>query len=635
MPFPPGDDNPDVSEAVVIVVAVASGLFFLAAILFAVFLPRLPRWVTYLGCCCHCICCPTTVRRACRNFLDDSYAYGGYFGDDGDDDEFYIPDELRQSLFQNDAFRQSYELGRAFEAAHPYGSVATALTAEQKQMIMEKGVSAWQFDVSPDANCMPQMDDRTELIFYGGENCVPTNLPLPKQNPVYYFEVKLQEKPQETNVAVGLATKPYPSWRLAGWNKYSVGYHSESGRVFHNNPFRGINLGEPCFEGDIIGIGYQPRSGTVFFTRNGRRYRSVTSGLLYDLFPVVSADGYCVLSTNFGQRGFVFIEANVKRWGLAPLEGTIVPPPMYGQDQGTFLVESNRHGSEANGAGGSSAAAAAGPSSSASATTPYYNHHYQSLIEREAHAFAQHHQVQRTPTIHRNHSQHELPENPSFGNNYPRPSLSPLATEYGQSIGYLQAGDNDEHHVGTSPSSPTASRAVPKSQALPPNTSITIKGNNMASFVVSVPRFRPTSDMSGGGDPIPSSPASPETVPSPHRSTHATASTVPVTLTALASPTAQVDFAMPLASPPAYTERDPHPDVSGSQLTADDCYAQAQLHIADALTPNPRFEPTPPAYPPPAARQQPQQRPSELFDAVAVMVASDSETSGDGDEVRS
>ncbi|RKP37787.1 concanavalin A-like lectin/glucanase domain-containing protein, partial [Dimargaris cristalligena] len=313
----------------------------MGAILFAVFLPRLPRWLTYLACCCHCICCPTPLRRSCRSLLDDSYGYDGFFGGDytGDDDEFFIPDELRQSLFQNDDFRQSYELGRAFEAAHPYGSVPTSLTPEQKQMIMEKGVGAWQFVLSSEINCMPQMDDRTELIFYGGENCVQTNLPIPKQNPVYYFEVKLHEKPRETNVAVGLATKPYPSWRLTGWNRHSVGYHSETGRVFHNNPFRGINLGEPCFEGDIIGIGYQPRSGTVFFTRNGRRYKSVTSGLLYDLFPTISADGYCILSANFGQRGFVFIEANVKRWGLAPPEGTICPPPMYGHDHGTFLVE--------------------------------------------------------------------------------------------------------------------------------------------------------------------------------------------------------------------------------------------------------------------------------------------------------
>ncbi|KAJ2708789.1 Protein ssh4, partial [Coemansia spiralis] len=38
-------------------------------------------------------------------------------------------------------------------------------------------------------------------------------------------------------------------------------------------------------------------------------------------------------------RGFVFIEANVKRWGLGPIEGAMQPPPIYGADQNTILLE--------------------------------------------------------------------------------------------------------------------------------------------------------------------------------------------------------------------------------------------------------------------------------------------------------
>src|SRR4051794_30773617 len=37
--------------------------------------------------------------------------------------------------------------------------------------------------------------------------------------------------------------------------------------------------------------------------------------------------------------GFVFIEANVKKWGLAPMQGTLAPPPAYGSDAGTTLLE--------------------------------------------------------------------------------------------------------------------------------------------------------------------------------------------------------------------------------------------------------------------------------------------------------
>ena len=36
-------------------------------------------------------------------------------------------------------------------------------------------------------------------------------------------------KPDSTNVAVGLTTKPYPQFRLPGWSKYSIGYFSADG----------------------------------------------------------------------------------------------------------------------------------------------------------------------------------------------------------------------------------------------------------------------------------------------------------------------------------------------------------------------------------------------------------------------
>lgn len=62
------------------------------------------------------------------------------------------------------------------------------------------------------------MQSRTEISFYDddAEACVQTNLPLPKQNEVYYWEAKLHDKPETTLISVGLATKPYPSFRLPG-----------------------------------------------------------------------------------------------------------------------------------------------------------------------------------------------------------------------------------------------------------------------------------------------------------------------------------------------------------------------------------------------------------------------------------
>ncbi|KAJ2520317.1 Protein ssh4 [Coemansia sp. RSA 1939] len=252
-------------------------------------------------------------------------------------DEYGVSERMRSQMLLDDDSRQSYELALAFERQYPYGSVDTQITPEQQSLVREKGVEAWEFVVNIDVNAMLQ--SKTEVLFMGGENCVQTNLPLPKANSVYYFEVKLIEKPTDVNMWIGLATKPYPAWRMAGWNKYSTGYCVNNGIVHQNSPFKGVRVGERLFVGDILGIGYQPRSGVVWFTRNGRRFKAIVSGMLYDLFPTISADGPCSFSANFGQRGFVFVEANVKRWGFGPVEGAMLPPPIYGANQNTILLE--------------------------------------------------------------------------------------------------------------------------------------------------------------------------------------------------------------------------------------------------------------------------------------------------------
>ena len=57
-----------------------------------------------------------------------------------------------------------------------------------------------------------------------------------------------------------------------------------------------------------------------------------------NFFPAVGANGPCIVHVNLGQAGFVFIEANVKKWGLAPVTGSLAPPPPYGSEQGSILL---------------------------------------------------------------------------------------------------------------------------------------------------------------------------------------------------------------------------------------------------------------------------------------------------------
>ncbi|KAF9359058.1 Rsp5p-dependent ubiquitination, sorting of cargo proteins at the multivesicular body [Mortierella sp. NVP85] len=162
---------------------------------------------------------------------------------------------------------------------------------------------------------------------------------MPKQQEVYYWEVKMFEKSPDTVVSVGVSTKPYPNTRLPGWTRHSVAYFSKDGKKYCNSPFNGYIYGPAYFEGDVVGCGYRPRTGTIFFTRNGKRLEDAYTGISFNLFPTVGATGPCALHVNLGQSGFVFVEANVKKWGLAPANGSLVPPPAYGSERGSILLE--------------------------------------------------------------------------------------------------------------------------------------------------------------------------------------------------------------------------------------------------------------------------------------------------------
>ncbi|ORY88948.1 concanavalin A-like lectin/glucanase domain-containing protein [Leucosporidium creatinivorum] len=247
--------------------------------------------------------------------------------------------------------RAGYLRSKVWQSQYPPNSQPTDITLSQFLSIQEKGVSAWSFEPDYESNPGLIVQSRTEVIFLadsigmapeeGGGCCVQSNLPIPKLNDVYYWECKMFEKPESTTVAIGLTTKPYPSFRLPGWNKYSVGYFSTDGFKSHSYPFTSTSYGPPLTEGDVLGVGYRPRTGTVFFTRNGKKLEDAYIGLnRHNLFPTVGANAGCTLHVNFGQAGFVFIEANVKKWGLAPMMGTLAPPPAYGSERGSILLES-------------------------------------------------------------------------------------------------------------------------------------------------------------------------------------------------------------------------------------------------------------------------------------------------------
>ena len=241
----------------------------------------------------------------------------------------------------------------AFIQANPPESFQTDISLSQFLAIQEKGVSAWEFEPELEiANCFVQA--RTEIEFFDSECSVQSNLPVPKQNEVYYWEAKIYDKPETTLLSIGMTTKPYPLFRLPGmrsipdcgklltspgWHKTSIAYTSDGNRRY-NQAFTPTAYGPEYVQGDVIGVGYRPRTGTLFFTRNGKKLEDIAHGLKsQNFFPTVGANGPCTVHVNFGQNGFVFIEANVKKWGLAPMTGSLAPPPPYGSEQGSILLE--------------------------------------------------------------------------------------------------------------------------------------------------------------------------------------------------------------------------------------------------------------------------------------------------------
>ena len=109
----------------------------------------------------------------------------------------------------------------AFVTANPPETMHTDISLSQYLAIQEKGVSAWEFEPELEiANCF--VEGRTEIEFFDSECSVQSNLPMPKQNEVYYWEAKIYDKPETSLLSIGVTTKPYPLFRLPGTSMLTI-----------------------------------------------------------------------------------------------------------------------------------------------------------------------------------------------------------------------------------------------------------------------------------------------------------------------------------------------------------------------------------------------------------------------------
>ncbi|CAI5760392.1 unnamed protein product [Candida verbasci] len=242
--------------------------------------------------------------------------------------------------------QQQYLKGQEFQINHPLDITkikGKSFTSTDEKIIKDFGINAFKFENDlNDVNPSFIICDKTEINFLNNDLPYQTktsslNYPLPVKNRTYsdiiYWETKIFEFiPSTSNChfAIGLITKPYPTqFRLPGYNKFSISYES-TGNLKINKPFPTPcqqHLNEhsqynalvlpPLQQSDIVGFGYVISTGTIFITRNGKKILDVLKGCFIDLYPAIGCfSTNAKFQVNLGQLGFVWIEANVRKYGF-------------------------------------------------------------------------------------------------------------------------------------------------------------------------------------------------------------------------------------------------------------------------------------------------------------------------------
>lgn len=77
---------------------------------------------------------------------------------------------------------------------------------------------------------------------------------LPLNTTVHYFEIEIVDPGESCYIAIGLTRRDYPKHRHPGWNKGSIGYHADDGKIFIGSGI-GDPFGPRCHKGDRMGCG--------------------------------------------------------------------------------------------------------------------------------------------------------------------------------------------------------------------------------------------------------------------------------------------------------------------------------------------------------------------------------------------
>ncbi|KAG7159881.1 SPRY domain-containing protein 3-like, partial [Homarus americanus] len=70
----------------------------------------------------------------------------------------------------------------------------------------------------------------------------------------HYFEMEIVDPGRLSHITIGLTKKDYPKDSHPGWNRGSIAYHADDGRVFTGSSMGSI-FGPRCHKGDVMGCG--------------------------------------------------------------------------------------------------------------------------------------------------------------------------------------------------------------------------------------------------------------------------------------------------------------------------------------------------------------------------------------------
>ncbi|KAH7394560.1 hypothetical protein BKA66DRAFT_456672 [Pyrenochaeta sp. MPI-SDFR-AT-0127] len=136
------------------------------------------------------------------------------------------------------------------------------------------------------------------------DSSILTNLPMysvfwdsplaTQRQKTIYFELKVTGigrggfslEEADAGIAIGFVAPPYPTFRLPGWERASLGVHGDDGRKYVNDPWGGIDFTTAFKPGETVGIGM-----TFSVPKNPPNYEQSQQGRILDIDVFFTRDG--------------------------------------------------------------------------------------------------------------------------------------------------------------------------------------------------------------------------------------------------------------------------------------------------------------------------------------------------------